>query len=140
MADKENFKSNHARKDFYKALRALLRSYDALEVEKKPIEEYPHTTFRRFFINRTRYLYNQKKLNPIDFLRIPFEIANGYGDCIDEKKQRVYNEYLDELLKHYRASKKWNIASHIESLRQLNESSRVFDFESEREKKGWGGW
>ena len=73
-------------------------------------------------------------------MRIPFEIANGYGDCIDEKKQRVYNEYLDELLKHYRASKKWNIASHIESLRQLNESSRVFDFESEREKKGWGGW
>ena len=140
MADKENFKSNHARKDFYKALRALLRSYDALEVEKKPIEEYPHTTFRRFFINRTRYLYNQKKLNPIDFLRIPFEIANGYGDCIEKKKQRVYNEYLDELLKHYRASKKWNIASHIESLRQLNESSRVFDFESEREKKGWGGW
>ncbi|MBQ3721009.1 MAG: hypothetical protein II850_08535 [Fibrobacter sp.] len=127
-------------KNFYKALKAMLKSYDALEEDSAPIEEHPHIAFRRFLINRTRYWYDIKKLKPIHFLRIPFEIANGHDEGIDAETRKKYNEYLDELLKHYRASKKWNIASHIESLRQLNESSRVFDFESERKKKGWGGW
>ena len=127
-------------KNFYKALKAMLKSYDALEEDSAPIEEHPHIAFRKFLINRTRFWYDLKKIKPIHFLRIPFEIANGHDKGIDAETRKKYNEYLDELLKHYRASKKWNIASHIESLRQLNESSRVFDFESEREKKGWGGW
>ncbi|MBR4916962.1 MAG: hypothetical protein IKZ45_07795 [Fibrobacter sp.] len=128
------------KKDFSKALKTMLKCYDALEDEETPIEKHPHIAFRRFLINRTRYLYDSKKLKPINFIRIPFEIANGHGEGIDEETRKKYNEYLDELLKYYRARKKWNIAAHIESLRQLNESSRVFDFESERKKKGWGGW
>ena len=128
------------KKKYYKALKAMLKSYDALEEDSAPIEEHPHIAFRKFLINRTRFWYDLKKIKPIHFLRIPFEIANGHDKGIDAETRKKYNEYLDELLKHYRASKKWNIASHIESLRQLNESSRVFDFESEREKKGWGGW
>ena len=128
------------KKKYYKALKAMQKSYDALEEDSAPIEEHPHIAFRKFLINRTRFWYDLKKIKPIHFLRIPFEIANGHDKGIDAETRKKYNEYLDELLKHYRASKKWNIASHIESLRQLNESSRVFDFESEREKKGWGGW
>lgn len=127
-------------KNFYKALKAMLKSYDALEEDRAPIEEHPHTAFRRYFINRTRYLYGKKELKPIHFLRIPFEIAKGHGKGVDEETLNRYNEYLDEILKQYTFGKKRNIGAHIESLRQLKKSSRVFNFENEREKKGWGGW
>lgn len=128
------------KKKYYKALKAMLKNYDALEEDSASIEKHPHMAFRRFLINRISYRLKKEELKPIHYLRIPFEIAHGDGEDIDVETRKKYNEYLDELLKHYRACKKWNIASHIESLRQLNESSRVFDFESEREKKGWGGW
>ncbi len=127
-------------KNFYKALKAMLKSYDALEEDRAPIEEHPHTAFRRYFINRTRYLYGKKELKPIHFLRIPFEIAKGHGKGVDEETLNRYNEYLDEILKQYTFGKKKNIGAHIESLRQLKKSSRVFNFENERKKKGWQGW
>lgn len=129
-----------SKKKFYIALKAMLKNNDALEDEKIPIEDHPHTTFIRYLINRTRCLYDSKKLKPIHFLRIPFEIANGHGEGIDEKTQKKYKEYLDELLKHYKTNKKWNIVAHIESLRQLKETSRVFNFKKERTQKEWGGW
>lgn len=127
-------------KNFYKALKAMLKSYDALEEDRAPIEEHPHTAFRRYFINRTRYLYGKKELKPIHFLRIPFEIAKGHRKGVDEETLNRYNEYLDEILKQYTFGKKKNIGAHIESLRQLKKSSRVFNFENDRKKKGWQGW
>lgn len=128
------------KKKYYKALKAMLKNYDALEEDSASIEEHPHMAFRRFLINRISYRLKKEELKPIHYLRIPFEIAHGDGEDIDKETRKKYNEYLDELWKHYRACKKWNIASHIESLRQLNGLSRVFDFESECKKKGWGGW
>ena len=130
------------KKKFYKALKAMLKNYDALEEDNAPIEEHPHTAFRGYFINRAKYRYDKKELKPTDFMKIPFEIANGRGEGIDEKTRKMYNEYLDELLKYYKDGKKWNIVAHIESLRQPKEkdSSRVFDFENERKKKGGAGW
>lgn len=127
-------------KKFYKALKAMLKSYDALEEDSAPIEEHPHIAFRRFLIHRTRYWYNKKNLKPIHFLRIPFEIANGHDEGIDAETRKKYNEYLDEILKQYTFGKKKNIGAHIESLRQLKKSSRVFNFENDRKKKGWQGW
>lgn len=118
----------------------MLKSYDALEEDRAPIEEHPHTAFRRYFINRTRYLYGKKELKPIHFLRIPFEIAKGHRKGVDEETLNRYNEYLDEILKQYTFGKKKNIGAHIESLRQLKKSSRVFNFENDRKKKGWQGW
>ena len=37
-------------KNFYKALKAMLKSYDALEEDSTPIEEHPHIAFRKFLI------------------------------------------------------------------------------------------
>ena len=38
------------KKKYYKALKAMLKNFDALEEDRAPIEEHPHTAFRRYFI------------------------------------------------------------------------------------------
>lgn len=128
------------KKKYYKALKAMLKNYDALEEDSASIEEHPHMAFRRFLINRIRYRLKKEELKPIHYLRIPFEIAHGDGEDIDVETRKKYNEYLDEILKQYTFGKKKNIGAHIESLRQLKKSSRVFNFENDRKKKGWQGW
>ena len=123
-------------KDFYRVLDSMLRAHDDLE-DDLPIEKYPHATFVSFFTERLKYLQSKNKLTAIEYLKIPFEIANGTRNGIDQNIKNTYSDYIDHLISTHRNNTKDQIKEHLTSLKELKNASRVYDFETYPDWQGW---
>lgn len=140
--------------DFYRALRNMLLCFDALEDENIPIDEYPHNVFAKYYIDRIRALYKEEDLHPISFMHIPFEMANGKRESIEEPVKQKYLCYINLLIEQYELTAQEQISEkigriyqnetktasdikrHLESYKELK-GERVFEFNT---YNGWKEW
>ena len=154
MSEEKKFAGVSPEADFNKALRNMLLSFDALEDENIPIDEYPHNDFAKYYINRIRELFKEGDVHPITFMRIPFEMANGKRESIEDSVKQKYLCYINLLIKQYelttqeqiseKLGKKYqdeikttsDIKRHLELYKELK-GEKVFEFNT---YSGWKGW
>ena len=154
MSEEKKYTGVSPEGDFYKALRNMLLSFDALEDENIPIDEYPHNVFAKYYIDRIRTLHKEGMLHPISFMHIPFEMAKGTRTSIEEPVKQKYLCYTDFLIKQYeltiqeqiseKIGKKYqnekkntsDIKRHLELYKELK-GEKVFEFST---YNGWKGW
>lgn len=140
--------------DFNRALRNMLLSFDALEDESIPIDEYPHNDFAKYYIDRIRAMYKEGKLHPISFMHIPFEMANGKRESVEDPVKQKYLCYINLLIKQYEKTTQEQISEkigriyqketktasdikrHLESYKELK-GEKVFEFNT---YSGWKEW
>lgn len=135
-----NSKGESTRDDFFGALKTMLSAYDSLEQEKLPIRDYPHSEFVCYFTKKLKQLHQCKELTPFNIALIPFEIANGKRNGISEKKKTQNASYINTLISQYKDSNQDSIFEHLESLKNLEKGSRIFDFENKSNHPNWKGW
>ena len=154
MSEEKKYTGVSPEGDFYRALRNMLLSFDALEDENIPIDEYPHNDFAKYYIDRIRALHNEGSLHPITFMHIPFEMAKGERTSIKEPVKQKYLCYINLLTKQYeltaqeqiseKIGKKYqnekkntsDIKRHLELYKELK-GEKVFEFST---YSGWKGW
>lgn len=154
MSEEKKYTGVSPEGDFYRALRNMLLSFDALEDENIPIDEYPHNDFAKYYIDRIRALHNEGSLHPITFMHIPFEMAKGERTSIKEPVKQKHLCYINLLTKQYeltaqeqiskKIGKKYqnekkntsDIKRHLELYKELK-GEKVFEFST---YSGWKGW
>jgi hypothetical protein len=154
MSEEKKYAGVSPEGDFYKALRNMLLSFDALEDESIPVDEYPHYVFAKYYIDRIRALYKEENLHPISFMHIPFEMANGRRESIEEPVKQKYLCYINLLIKQYELTAQEQISEkigriyqnetktasdikrHLETYKELK-GEKVFEFNT---YSGWKKW
>ena len=156
MSEEKKYAGVSPELDFNKALRKMLLSFDALEDESIPFEQYPHNDFAKYFMEHVKGLHKNGDLNPVSFMHIPFAIAKGNGKIVSENTKKNYalyvellmdqldlsvNEKLDKKLAEIEGGKKEektisDLKNHLEMYRELN-GERIFELET---FQGWKGW
>lgn len=154
MSEEKKYAGVSPEGDFYRALRNMLLCFDALEDENIPIDEYPHNVFAKYYIDRIRALYKDGDLHPISFMHIPFEMANGKRESIEEPVKQKYLCYINLLIEQYELTAQEQISEkigriyqnetktasdikrHLESYKELK-GEKVFEFNTYR---GWKEW
>lgn len=154
MSEEKKYAGVSPEGDFYRALRNMLLCFDALEDENIPIDEYPHNVFAKYYIDRIRALYKDGKLHPISFMHIPFEMANGKRESIEEPVKQKYLCYINLLIEQYELTAQEQISEkigriyqnetktasdikrHLESYKELK-GEKVFEFNT---YSGWKEW
>ena len=138
MTDKDDYKGDSPRRDFYRALTWMLDCYDQLEQEDIPLMDYPHSEFINYFTKRTEELFKNGERPPFAIARIPFEIVKE--STISKLKQEQNKEYIEVLLSQYRENTNDSIYEHLVSLKKLEDGSRIFEFEDKVKYPNWNGW
>ena len=156
MSEEKKYAGVSPELDFNKALRKMLLSFDALEDESVPFEQYPHNDFAKYFMEHVKGLHKNGDLNPVSFMHIPFAIAKGNGKIVSENTKKNYalyvvllmdqldlsvHEKLDKKLAEIEGGKKEektisDLKNHLEMYRELN-GERIFELET---FQGWKGW
>jgi len=154
MSEEKKYAGVSPEGDFYRALRNMLLCFDALEDENIPIDEYPHNIFAKYYIDRIRALYKEEDLHPISFMHIPFEMANGKRESIEEPVKQKYLCYINLLIEQYEQTTQEQISEkigriyqnetktasdikrHLESYKELK-GEKVFEFNT---YSGWKEW
>lgn len=138
MTDKDDYKGDSPRRDFYRALTWMLDCYDQLEQEDIPLMDYPHYEFVNHFTKRTEELFKKGEMTPFAIACIPFEIVKE--STISKSKQEQNKEYIEVLLSQYRENTNDSIYEHLVSLKKLEDGSRIFEFEDKVKYPNWSGW
>ena len=154
MSEEKKYEGVSPKGDFEKALRYMLLCYDALEEENIPIDEYPHYDFAKYNVERVRALKDEKIL-PVTFMHIPFEMAQGKRQYVNEDNVKPkYQRYVDLLIEQYELSSQEQISIKI-GKKSLGETKTVLELKRHLElykelkgKKvydlptytGWRGW
>ena len=154
MSEEKKYEGVSPKGDFEKALRYMLLCYDALEEENIPIDEYPHYDFAKYSVERVRALKDEKIL-PVTFMHIPFEMAQGKRQYVNEDNVKPkYQRYVDLLIEQYELSSQEQISIKI-GKKSLGETKTVLELKRHLElykelkgKKvydlptytGWRGW
>lgn len=96
---------NHSERDFTKRAISILKAYEDLE-NLSPISSYTHETFASFFIKYVRAKVESKKtIKPIDYLQIPFRIAQCHEN---PDTRKLYTNYIEKLKDNYK-NFKWKL-------------------------------
>ncbi|MCQ2063434.1 MAG: hypothetical protein MJY99_08895 [Fibrobacter sp.] len=93
----------HPEKDFTERAINMLKAYEDLEDLSPSTSEYTHETFTTFFIKRLVAV--KGILKPIDYLQIPFRIAQSHED---PDTRKLYTNYIEKLKDNYK-NFKWKL-------------------------------
>lgn len=95
----------HPERDFTERAISMLKAYDDLE-DLSPISSYTHEKFGSFFIDFVRAKVESKQtIEPIDYLQIPFRIAQCHED---PDTRKLYTNYIEKFKDNYK-NFKWKL-------------------------------
>ena len=110
---------NHPERDFTNRAIAMLKAYEALE-DFTPFSKYTHEIFVKAWNERIG-----SSIKPIEFLQVPFRIAEFNEDDTIKKQYKKYIETVKE-----RLGESTNISDHFKKYQSLSPEKspeRIFD-------------
>ncbi len=115
----------HSERDFFDRATTMLKAYEALE-DFSPLSKYTHEIFVNAWQEEiARHKEKSAPLKPIDFLQVPFRIAQFNDDDTVKEKYTTYIESAQE-----RLGKNTNAGDHLNKYQNLfpeTRPERIFD-------------
>lgn len=115
----------HPERDFFDRATTMLKAYEALE-DFSPLSKYTHEIFVNAWQEEiARHKEKSAPLKPIDFLQVPFRIAQFNDDDTVKEKYTTYIESAQE-----RLGKNTNAGDHLNKYQNLfpeTRPERIFD-------------
>lgn len=115
----------HSERDFFDRATTMLKAYEALE-DFSPLSKYTHEIFVNAWQEEiARHKEKSAPLKPIDFLQVPFRIAQFNDDDTIKKQYKKYIETVQE-----RLGKNTNAGDHLNKYQNLfpeTRPERIFD-------------
>lgn len=115
----------HSERDFFDRATTMLKAYEALE-DFSPLSKYTHEIFVNAWQEEiARHKEKSAPLKPIDFLQVPFRIAQFNDEDTVKEKYTTYIEIAQERLR-----KNTNAEDHLNKYQNLfpeTRPERIFD-------------